>query len=196
MLIVLSQPFFRQRHAVHGVTPTCSSHRDKLTTAAPGVGCVLPFDSILTRHRLPCDLETVVYHKHGLSARLKNRQVESVHALCPVASMKTTNCNPQRNGIRMGGTYRFRTGARLTPRRNEVFESAQWTQRNHNGAGQMGTPVSTATVSPRPIPDHHRNYVHGLSGGSLHSSSEPTVSAALDGNIRNAASHTAAILPA
>ena len=36
MLMVLSQPFFRQRQAVHGVTPTCSNHRERLTIAAPG----------------------------------------------------------------------------------------------------------------------------------------------------------------
>ena len=35
MLTVLSQPFFRQRQAVHAVTPTCSSHLDRLTTAPP-----------------------------------------------------------------------------------------------------------------------------------------------------------------
>ena len=34
-LTVLSQPFFRQRQAVHCVTPTCSSHLERLTTAAP-----------------------------------------------------------------------------------------------------------------------------------------------------------------
>ena len=28
-------PFFRQRQAVHCVTPTCSSHLERLTTAAP-----------------------------------------------------------------------------------------------------------------------------------------------------------------
>jgi hypothetical protein len=34
MLIVLSHPFLRQRHAVQVVTPTCSNHRERLTTAA------------------------------------------------------------------------------------------------------------------------------------------------------------------
>ena|ERR1017187_2437604 len=52
MLTVLSQPLLRQRHAVQVVTPTCSSHRERLTTAAPGSGYDLPFDSIFTRHNL------------------------------------------------------------------------------------------------------------------------------------------------
>src|SRR5665213_1486060 len=33
MLMVLSQPFFRQRHAVHCVTPISLNHFDRLTTA-------------------------------------------------------------------------------------------------------------------------------------------------------------------
>lgn len=32
MLTVLSQPFFRQRHAVIGVTPTRSNHFERLIT--------------------------------------------------------------------------------------------------------------------------------------------------------------------
>ena len=32
MLMVLSQPFFRQRHAVIGVTPTRSNHFERLIT--------------------------------------------------------------------------------------------------------------------------------------------------------------------
>ncbi len=67
MLIVVSQPFFRQRHAVHGVTPTCSSHRERLMTAAPGIGYVLPFDSIFTRHILPGALRVVVCQTHELT---------------------------------------------------------------------------------------------------------------------------------
>ena len=67
MLIVVSQPFFRQRQAVHGVTPTCSSHRDRLTTAGPGIGYVLPFDSIFTRHILPRARQTLVCHTHGFA---------------------------------------------------------------------------------------------------------------------------------
>jgi hypothetical protein len=35
-LTVLSQPLFLQRHAVQGVTPTSTSHFERLTTAAPG----------------------------------------------------------------------------------------------------------------------------------------------------------------
>lgn len=64
MLMVLSQPFFRQRQAVHGVTPTCSSHRERLTTAGPGFGYVLPFDSTFTRRNLPSAPQSLVYHKH------------------------------------------------------------------------------------------------------------------------------------
>ena len=62
--MVLSQPFLRQRQAVHVVTPTCSSHRERLTTAGLEARCVLPFDSILTRHILPGGERTQVYHKH------------------------------------------------------------------------------------------------------------------------------------
>lgn len=65
MLIVVSQPFFRQRQAVQDVTPTCSSHRERLTTAGLAMGCMLPFDSILTRQILPDARRTLVYHKHG-----------------------------------------------------------------------------------------------------------------------------------
>lgn len=65
MLIVVSQPFFRQRQALHGVTPTCSSHLERLTTAGPTMGFVLPFDSILTYQILPDAQRTQVYHKHG-----------------------------------------------------------------------------------------------------------------------------------
>jgi hypothetical protein len=64
MLTVLSQPFFRQRQAVHVVTPTCSSHRERLTTAGPGLGYGLPFDSSFTGHKLPWGRRTWVYRKH------------------------------------------------------------------------------------------------------------------------------------
>ena len=64
ILRVLSQPFLRHRHAVHVETPTCSNHRDKLTTAALATGCDLPFDSILTRAIVPLTGRTLVYHKH------------------------------------------------------------------------------------------------------------------------------------
>ena len=67
MLMVLSQPLLRQRHAVHVVTPTCSSHRARLTTAAPGIGYVLPFDSIFTSHILPCARWALACHTHGIS---------------------------------------------------------------------------------------------------------------------------------
>ena len=67
MLMVLSQPLLRQRHAVQGVTPTCSSHRDRLTTAAPGIGYVLLFDSIFTGHNLPLFRYALVYHSHELA---------------------------------------------------------------------------------------------------------------------------------
>src|ERR1035438_6434461 len=67
MLMVLSQPLFRQRQAVHVVTPTCSSHRERLTTAAPGIGYVLPFDSIFTWHNLPRFRRALVYHSHKLA---------------------------------------------------------------------------------------------------------------------------------
>jgi len=67
MLMVLSQPFFRQRQAVHGVTPTCSSHRDRLTTAGPEFGYVLRFDSTFTRHNLPRARRTRVYQKHEVT---------------------------------------------------------------------------------------------------------------------------------
>ena len=46
--MVLSQPFLRRRQEVHVVTPTCSSHRERLTTAELAMGCVLPFNSIFT----------------------------------------------------------------------------------------------------------------------------------------------------
>ncbi len=66
MLMVLSQPFFRHRQAVHVVTPTCSSHRDRLTTAGPGFRYVLPFDSTFTRHILPRARQTLVWHTHRI----------------------------------------------------------------------------------------------------------------------------------
>lgn len=68
MLTVLSQPFFRQRQAVHGVTPTCSNHRARLTTAGPAFGNGLPFDSIFTHQILPDARWELVYQKHGLRA--------------------------------------------------------------------------------------------------------------------------------
>ena len=71
MLMVLSQPLLRQRHAVQGVTPTCSSHRDRLTTAAPGIGYVLPFDSIFTWHNLPRFRPVLVYHSHELADKIR-----------------------------------------------------------------------------------------------------------------------------
>src|SRR5438132_14148265 len=52
MLIVLSQPFLRHRQAVHGVTPTCSNHRERLITTAPCNAGVLLFDSNFTGHKL------------------------------------------------------------------------------------------------------------------------------------------------
>jgi hypothetical protein len=66
MLTVLSQPLLRQRHAVHVVTPTYSSHRDRLTTAAPGIGYNLPFESIFTRHILPRARQTLARHTHKI----------------------------------------------------------------------------------------------------------------------------------
>lgn len=65
MLTVLSQPFFRQRQAVHGVTPTCSSHRERLTTAAPGIEKVLPVDSTFTWPNVLHARRALVYQKHG-----------------------------------------------------------------------------------------------------------------------------------
>src|SRR5207248_6378167 len=44
MLMVFSQPFLRQRQAVHGVMPTFSIHFERLMTAAPGFECVLSFN--------------------------------------------------------------------------------------------------------------------------------------------------------
>jgi hypothetical protein len=67
MLIVVSQPFFRQRQAVHVVTPTYSSQRERLTTAGPAMGCVMPFDSIFTRHILLRPRWMWVYQKHKVT---------------------------------------------------------------------------------------------------------------------------------
>lgn len=71
MLTVLSQPLLRQRQAVQVVTPTCLSHRDKLTTAAPEIGYVLPFDSTFTWHNLPCFRRALVYHRHELADEMR-----------------------------------------------------------------------------------------------------------------------------
>ena len=82
MLMVVSQPFFRQRQAVHGVTPTCSSHRERLTTAGPGFACVLSFDSIFTRHSLPRAWRALVYQEHGCRCS----QHESIGLNCSLVS--------------------------------------------------------------------------------------------------------------
>src|SRR5438128_5529205 len=74
MLTVLSQPLLRQRQAVPGVTPTCSSHRERLTTAAPGFGYGLPFDSTFTRHNLLRARRTWVYHKHKVEPVFPGRE--------------------------------------------------------------------------------------------------------------------------
>jgi len=42
--MVFSQPFLRQRQAVHGVMPTFSIHFERLMTAVPGFECVLSFN--------------------------------------------------------------------------------------------------------------------------------------------------------
>lgn len=56
--------------AVELVTPTCSNHRERLTTAAPGKERGIPFVSTFTRHNLPCTRQTAVYHQHGLNSRI------------------------------------------------------------------------------------------------------------------------------
>jgi len=83
MLTVFSQPFLRHRRVVHVVTPTCSSHRERLTTAAPGIGCVSLFDSIFTRRNLPRARRALVYHKHGLPAAMSRFQHGSMDTGSP-----------------------------------------------------------------------------------------------------------------
>jgi len=60
MLMVLSQPFFRQRHAVHEVTPICSNHFDRLMTVV--VGCVEFKEDVFIEYRTR-SLESISDHK-------------------------------------------------------------------------------------------------------------------------------------
>ena len=117
MLMVLSQPLLRQRHAVHVVTPTCSSHRDRLTTAAQGIGYVLPFDSIFTRHILPRIRWALAFHTHGISGAGDSiAKMESVLSMCQTASEMWSNrlgLNSRHAGIRTVATYWFWTGHAL-----------------------------------------------------------------------------------
>ena len=54
LLMVLSQPFLRKRHAVHVATLTCSSHRERLLSNGPVMGASCRSIQF-SHHILPAD---------------------------------------------------------------------------------------------------------------------------------------------